>query len=222
MKIYIIRHAQTESNLKEIACKTQKEEGLTKKGKEQAKKLAENLKKVRFNKIFISEAKRTYETILPLLKLKKNIPIKKDKRLNECEFGVFSGLTLKEAKRKYPNIFRARQKDQWNVPIPKGESYKDVALRLEAFLKDFKKDVKKYKFKNILIVTHATPLKVFLIKYLCFSIKKVESIYFENALVSIFDFQNGKIKPIIINNDLNSIPKFLNIGRERKGEYVLH
>lgn len=198
MKIYIVRHAQTRSNLKEIACENQKKEGLTKKGKEQAKKIVEKLDKVKFDKIFISEARRTYETILPLLKLKKNIPIKKDKRLNECKFGIFSGLTLKEAEKKYSEIFRERQKDKWNIPIPEGESYKDVALRLESFLKDLKKEVKKFPLKNILIVTHATPIKVFLIKYLGFSIKKVESIYFENVLVSIFDFQNGKIKPIQI------------------------
>jgi len=198
MKIYIVRHAQTRSNLKEIACENQKKEGLTEEGKEQAKKLAKKLNKVKIDKIFISEAKRTHETILPLLKSKKDIPIKKDKRLNECKFGIFSGLTLKEAEKKYSEIFRERQKDKWNIPVPGGESYKDVALRLESFLKDLKKEAKKFPLKNILIVTHATPIKVFLIKYLGFSIEKVESIYFENALVSIFDFQNGKIKPIQI------------------------
>ena len=198
MKIYIVRHAQTRSNLKEMACKNQKKEGLTKEGKEQAKKLAEKLNKIKFDKIFISEARRTYETILPLLKLKKDIPIKKDKRLNECKFGIFSGLTLKEAEKKYPNIYQARLKNKYSFRIPKGESYKDVALRLNFFLNDLRKETKKSQFKNILIVTHATPLKVFLIKYLGFSMDKVESIYFENALVSIFDFQNGKIKPIQI------------------------
>ena len=196
MKIYIVRHAQTESNLREIACGNQKREGLTKEGKEQAKKLAKKLNKVKIDKIFISEAKRTYETILPLLKFKEDIPIKKDKRLNECKFGIFSGLTLKEAEKKYSEIFRERQRDKWNIPIPGGESYKDVALRLESFLKDLKKEARKFPLKNILIVTHATPIKVFLIKYLGFSVEKVELIYFENAAVSIFDFQNEGIKLI--------------------------
>ena len=196
MKIYIVRHAQTESNLREIACGNQKREGLTKEGKEQAKKLAKKLNKVKIDKIFISEAKRTYETILPLLKFKEDIPIKKDKRLNECKFGIFSGLTLKEAEEKYPKIFKARWKDKWNIPVPRGESYKDVALRLESFLKDLKKEARKFPLKNILIVTHATPIKVFLIKYLGFSVEKVELIYFENAAVSIFDFQNEGIKLI--------------------------
>ena len=53
---------------------------------------------------------------------------------------------------------------------------------------------------SFLIVTHATPIKVFLIKYLGFSIKKVETIYFKNTSVSIFDFQNEKFKPVKIND----------------------
>lgn len=142
MIIYLVRHAQTESNLKEIACKNQ-EEGLTKEGKDQAKKLAKRLSRIKIDKIFISKTKRTYETILPLIKIKKNIPVKKDKRLNECKFGIFSGLSLDEAAKKYPKIFKMCQKNKWNIPIPKGESYKEVALRLEIFLKDLEKETKK-------------------------------------------------------------------------------
>jgi len=200
IKIYIIRHAETESNLKYLVYDNHQKEGLTREGKKQAKKLAKRLSKVETDKIFISEAKRTYETILPLIRLKKDTPIKKDKRLNECKFGIFSGLSLEEAEKKYPKIFKMREKNKWSFSIPKGESYKDVGLRLESFLGDLKKESKKSQLRNVLIVTHATPIKVFLIKYLGFSVKKVETIYFKNTSVSIFDFQNEKIKPIKIND----------------------
>jgi len=107
---------------------------------------------------------------------------------------------LEEAEKKYPQIFKARERNKWSFSIPKGENYKDVALRLESFLRDLKKESKKSQLRNVLIATHATPIKVFLIKYLGFSIKKVESIYFKNTSVSIFNFQNEKIKPIKIND----------------------
>lgn len=143
IKIYIIRHAEIKSNLKCLAYDNQQEEGLTREGKKQAKKLAERLSKVKIDKIFISETKRTYETILPLIRLKKDTPIKKDKRLNECKFGIFSGLSLEEAEKKYPKIFKARERNKWSFSIPKGESYKDVALKVGSFLRDLKKRVKK-------------------------------------------------------------------------------
>jgi alpha-ribazole phosphatase len=199
MKIYFIRHAESKFNLKEIACNNQEKNILTRVGKKQAEKLAKKLININIDKIFISEAKRAYETILPLIKVRKDIPVKKDKRLNECSFGIFGGLSLGAAEKKYPKIFKAKQIDQWNIPAPNGESYRDVFLRFKLFLNDLKKDAKKSRLENIVIISHATPLKVFLVKYLGFSLKKVESIYFKNALISIFDFQNGKIKPIQIN-----------------------
>ena len=63
-----------------------------------------------------------------------------------------------------------------------------------------KKEAKKAQLENILIVTHATIIKVFLIKYLGFGIKKADSIHFENTSISVFDFKDKKIKPIAINN----------------------
>jgi len=47
-------------------------------------------------------------------------------------------------------------------------------------------------------VTHAANLEAFLIKYLGFSVRRLNSIYFKNASLSIFDFKKGKIKPIKI------------------------
>ena len=200
MRIYFIRHAESKFNLDGIACNDQKNNRLTKKGDEQARKIAKDLAKIKIDKIFVSEAKRAYETILPLIKIRKNIPITVDKRLNECNFGIFGGLSFKAAGKKYPAIFKARKKDLWKIPYPEGESFRDVFLRFESFLKDLKKDAKKSRLECIVIVSHATPLKVLLVKHSSFSLKKVESTFFRNARFSIFDFLKGKIKPIKINS----------------------
>jgi len=198
MKIYFIRHAQVGSNLKNIAY-NKKNEDLTKEGKKQAEKLAKKLIRLNIDKIFISKSKRAYQTILPLLKL-QSISVKKDKRLDDCKYGIFSGLTLKEAKGKHPKIFKKRWEDKWNIPIPKGESFKDVAERLCSFFKNLEREAKKFQFENIVIVTHATNLKVFLIQYLKFNIKKADSVQFKNTSISIFEFKNNNIKTEVIND----------------------
>ncbi len=133
MKIYLVRHAQAKTNLEGIDFDDKKNIGLTKKGKNQAKKLAKRLVKFKFDKIFISEAKRSYQTILPLIKLRP-FPVDKDLRLNEAKFGIFSGLTFEKAKRKYPGIYEDRVKNKWDYRLPKGESFKDVSKRLNSFL----------------------------------------------------------------------------------------
>ena len=114
MRIYFIRHAESKFNLKEIACNNQKRNRLTKKGKEQAEKLAKKLINIKIDKIFISEAKRAYETILPLIKARKNIPVKKDNRLNECNFGIFGGLSFRAAEKKYPKIYSYAGKNNYS------------------------------------------------------------------------------------------------------------
>lgn len=200
MRIYFIRHAESKFNLDGIACNNKERNRLTKKGREQAKKIAKDLSKIKIDKIFVSEAKRAYETILPLIKIKKDIPVVIDKRLNECDFGIFGGLSFKMAEKKYPEIFNTRGKDLWKIPYPGGESFQDVFLRFESFLNDLKKDAKKSRLNHVVIVFHATPLKVFLVKYSNFSLKEVESTFFRNARFSTFDFVKGKIKPIKINS----------------------
>ena len=200
MRIYFIRHAESKFNLDGIACNNKEKNKLTKNGREQARKIAKDLSKIKIDKIFVSEAKRAYETISPLIKIKKDIPVVIDKRLNECDFGIFGGLSFKTAEKKYPEIFKARKKDLWRIPYPGGESFEEVFLRLNSFLRDLKKDAKKSLLERVVIVSHATPLKVFLIKHSGFSLKRVESTFFRNARFSIFDFLKGEIKPIKINS----------------------
>lgn len=203
MKIYLVRHAhaKTRANMEGIVVyDNQKSKGLTEKGKKQAKKLAEKFAELKIDKIFVSEARRTYETILPLIKLEKTIPVEKNKNLNECEFGIFSGLTAEEAEKKYPKIFTETQKDKWSTSIPKGESLKDAAVRLDFFLKNLEKEAEKSQLKNILLVTHYTIVQTFLIKYGAIRAEKINLAYFGNTSVSVFNFKNGLIKPLKIND----------------------
>lgn len=199
MRVFLIRHAQVEANLKGVDFNDEKNSNLTPEGKRQAEKLAKRLIKFKIDKIFVSESKRTYQTILPLIELKP-IPVEINPGLNEANFGIFSGLTFKEAKEKYPKIYEKRLKDKWNFKIPKGESFKGVDERLKSFFNDLKKETKKNQIKNFLIVTHATVLKVFLIYYLKYSIEKADLIHFRNTSISFFNFKKGKFKPIKIND----------------------
>ena len=164
MRLYLVRHAQTSSNLKEINFNDKDDLPLTKEGYYQSKKLAKELIHFKIDKIFISETKRSFQTLLPFLELNPLIP-QRDRRLNEADFGIFSGLTLREVQKKYLKVYQRRLKDKYNVCIPRGESYKDVARRLDSFFKDLGQMAEKQRLQNVLIVTHATPLKVFLIHY---------------------------------------------------------
>ena len=149
MKIYLIRHAESESNAKKNKEGEKRDWNITKKGKKQAKKLAGKLNKLDITEIYTSGLIRTFQTAKPLLD-KKKIKFTKDKRLNEFKYGDFSGDWEKSIK------FREKLAKKLNLPVsevrlPNGESLKEHYDKVTSFMKDLTK--KKHK-GNILIFAH--------------------------------------------------------------------
>ncbi|MAG39352.1 hypothetical protein CMI41_00070 [Candidatus Pacearchaeota archaeon] len=82
MKIYLVRHGESKANAKGIHQGQKIDTSLSKKGLEQAKKIAERLKDKTFEIIYSSDLKRAYETAKEISKF-HNLKIVKDKRLRE-------------------------------------------------------------------------------------------------------------------------------------------
>lgn len=151
-KIYIARHGESESNVLGILSSNPKTiNHLTEKGKEQAVKVAENLKD-KIDIIYCSPFMRTKETAEIIA---ENIGYPKDKiiydpRLHEISGGEFDG--KKDA--DYQAFFGNREEKFTKRPEG-GETYEDAKKRMCDFLYeiDAKNDG-----KNILIVSHNTPI----------------------------------------------------------------
>ena len=61
-------------------------------------------------------------------------------RLREINLGIWEGLTHKEARALDPALFEKRSADKWNVRVPGGEDYADVAKRAKLWLRGLKDD----------------------------------------------------------------------------------
>ena len=150
-KYYILRHGEASSNVKDIvSCWPEKfRNPLTEKGREKIKEVAGQLKNKGVNLIFSSDllrAKQTAEIVARELKIK----IKFDKRLREIGFGIFNAKPSEDFLRYFKGI-----KDRIKNKTPGGENYEEVSGRIFAFFTEINK---KYKGKNILIVSHQAPL----------------------------------------------------------------
>ena len=146
-----MRHGQAISNVKALcSCWPEKfYDPLTKLGKEIVNESAEKLKDKNINLIFASPLLRTKETAEIVGKILKIKP-KFDKRLREIDFGIFNNHKL-EGMWKY---FK-KEEERIRKSPPKGETYPEISNRVTSFLKDVDK---KYKGKNILIISHEGPL----------------------------------------------------------------
>ena len=117
---------------------------LSKLGIEQSIKLKDQIKGKRFDVVFCSDLKRAVDSAD--LTFRNSVPIVKDKRLRECNYGDLNGVKSE--------IVEPMAEKLIDNPFPKGESYKDVEKRIRIFLNYL---LKKYSGKSVAIVAHKAP-----------------------------------------------------------------
>jgi probable phosphoglycerate mutase len=144
--LYFCRHGETEANVQKRFQGWTKDTPLTPKGREQSGMIAHTLRAAApdfRNLVYVSSplprARTTMEIILGELGLPKD-GYRADSRLQEINLGIWDGLTDAEARALDPAMFEKRCNDKWNVRVPGGENYADVAARAESWIADLKVD----------------------------------------------------------------------------------
>jgi len=113
-------------------------------GKEQSVQLRELTKDQKFDVVFSSDLKRSYDSAK--LTFGDRYKIIRDKRLRECNYGDLNGYNSE----KVNPLILSHIYD----PFPNGESYMDVRKRISDFLNYL---LERYPDKNIAIVSHKAP-----------------------------------------------------------------
>lgn len=111
-------------------------------GKKQAKELGKRYENKHLDAIFCSDLSRSFETG-KIAFGGRGIPIIKDKRLRECDYGDYTQHSSEEVK--------ALKEKFITKPFPNGESYEQTAARMRDFLKDL---LKNYDGKIVMIIGH--------------------------------------------------------------------
>ena len=134
--LYLIRHGQTIWN-REGRKQGHGDPPLTAVGREQARAagrfLAKSLIAENECKIFCSPLGRAISTA-EIICEQAAIPsgqINTTPLLMEADHGDWEGLTSDEIESKHPGALKDRKADHWNYRFPSGESYRDVAIRVE-------------------------------------------------------------------------------------------
>lgn len=165
-KLILVRHSESTDNAKGQWSGI-RNVGLTKKGREDAKKFGEILQDQEFDVIYYSRLKRTRQTLDNLLKgygRETKAKIKKTGAIDERDYGKLAGKDKWEVKaqlgvQKFNDIRRG-----WDVPIPDGETLKDTYERVIPWYKEIVVP-QLNKGKTILLVAHGNSIRT-LRKYL--------------------------------------------------------
>lgn len=151
-----MRHGQAISNVRGV-CSSWPEKfynPITDLGRQTVKESAEKLKKIcveqgkSIDLIFASpllRCQQTVEIVGDILGVKPET----EERLKEIEFGEFNGKDQKEMWASFKD-----EQDRIARAVDGGETYKQILERMTAIVKDLEK---KYKDKNIMLVSHECP-----------------------------------------------------------------
>ncbi|MDD5627323.1 MAG: histidine phosphatase family protein [Patescibacteria group bacterium] len=152
MRIYLIRHGESESDVKNLFGGDY-DDHLTERGKEQAEALAKKLTDKKIEIIFRSPYLRASETA-KILKNTLGIPIKTIKDLRERNnYGFLTGMNKGEAIQKYPKEIELL-KDYRNA-IKGAETY---ARFKERVIRTWQK-IATMNYNTIAIITHGGPIR---------------------------------------------------------------
>ena len=149
MKIFLIRHAESEWNKRDIV-QGQSDPELSQKGRGQAKQLAASLQEERIRVVYTSRLKRALNTARGFADSLK-VPLVQEDGLEEMNFGEWEGKAITDINAHYNNAHAKWLLVPSSVDIPGAETAEGFKERA---VQAFQKIVKENNGKNIAIVTH--------------------------------------------------------------------
>lgn len=173
-RYFISRHSESLKNVKGFQSSWPEKirVPLTERGKKQAMEVARKIRAKKADLIFCSDLLRTKQTA-EIVGREIGLKPVPDKRLREVGLGIFNGKPSSQfvsfwnqGKRTSPLEHYGRR---FKLPLPGGETYKEVELRLTSFMKEMEK---KYRGKNILVVSHKRSLTLLEKVVKSYSLKK--------------------------------------------------
>ncbi|MEK6826589.1 MAG: histidine phosphatase family protein [Nanoarchaeota archaeon] len=197
MKEFIfVRHGETQDN-KEGILQGHLDVSLNETGLKEAEKIAEHLRRIKFDAIFSSDLTRGMQCAQEIQKNTLHLKIKKDKLLREKNLGAHQGKQLFKDLGYEDNSYNSMVKHLYECKCPNGETNGQLLERIKKFLLS----VNKIENKMVLVVTHGGVVML-LLNYLL-----KEEIKFENSR----QHKNGYVSYLKLDNNLEVIDSLINV-----------
>ncbi len=194
--LYIVRHGQTDLNKQGIVQGRGRNTDLNEEGCHQAQLFFKVYKNVPFDKIYISELKRTQQSIQLFIDL--GIPYEKLSGLDELAWGVLEGQpSTPENKAAFMRLLRNWLNGKLDTKFEGGESPNEVKARqLEAL------DVimSHSDEKNVLICMHGRAMRLLICVLLNKPLTEMESFPHQNLVLYKVTWDGTKFEIVDFNN----------------------
>lgn len=201
-KIYLVRHGQTDYNLKNIVQGSGVDTDLNELGRNQASLFYETYKNVPFDKIYTSALKRSQQSVQRFID--RGIPYKALAGLNEISWGTKEGHPVTPEEDEYYHFML----DQWRMgktylKIEGGESPEDVVNRMKPAVDHI---MEQQDERTILICMHGRAIRILLCHLLHYPLKSMDMFEHQNLGLYLLNYSGSMFTVEKYNDDTHMLP----------------
>jgi broad specificity phosphatase PhoE len=183
-KIYLVRHGQTDFNLKGIVQGSGIDSSLNERGKAQAVAFYSCYKSVPFDKVYTSTLKRTKETVQAFIDA--GIPQESMSGLNEISWGSKEGQRITPEEDAYYHwLLNQWREGRTDLRIEGGESPDEVAQRQLPAIEHI---MSRSEESNVLICMHGRAMRILLCRLLNYPLRAMDAFEHENLCLYELNF----------------------------------
>jgi broad specificity phosphatase PhoE len=194
-RIYLVRHGTTEWNKEEVF-RGRAECRLNETGQAEAKALSLYFEDIPLAGVYSSPLARAMETARPTAEAKGR-EVVPDPAFTDLDFGAWQGLPLKEAKEKYPELYRLWREQPGAVFFPRGEDLAQVRNRSWEGLQRLAAGNPQ---QTILIVTHRVVTKVLICAALGLDDSRFWQVKQDSTAINCLEYSRGIFHIALIND----------------------
>ncbi|MCO5234086.1 MAG: histidine phosphatase family protein [Chitinophagales bacterium] len=199
--IYLLRHGQTDYNLKGIVQGRGVNSSLNHTGRWQAQQFYESYKNIPFDVVYTSTLQRTHQTIEPFIHQGLVHLIREE--LDEIDWGIFEGVAHnKILESTYVSIMKSWTEGNLDVKIEGGESPLELHQRQYPFIQELRTG----NFKNILICSHGRAIRALLCGMLGKSLSEMDTFLHNNTCLYHLQLESDSFH-LLLENDTSHLLK---------------
>ncbi len=197
MRLYFIRHGQTDYNLKQIVQGGGIDSDLNPTGHQQAHAFFEAYQDRPFSALYASPLKRTHQTLAPWQRTGHSI--RTEIGLKEFNWGTYEGKrpTLEEHNH-YKEVLAQWAAGEEDARVAEGETLREAWERAQPF---FETLYQKHTQEEVLLCSHGRQLRILLCKILDLPYQEMERFSHDNTGLTIVEYNpSGKAELLLLND----------------------
>lgn len=194
-KVILVRHGQTLWNL-EMKYQGHCDVALTKKGEEQAKRVAQRLADENIAAVYASDLSRALKTAECIAK-KHNLSVVAIPGFREINFGEWEGLTYESINNQWSDTMATLFTHPDETQIPGGETFRAVKERATLALG---KLVAEHPDQTIVVVSHGGTIRTLLCSVLNIHLNHLWNIKQDNTAVNMLEYYDEQVMVSLVND----------------------